>query len=232
MREKKKKDTKRLENVITVVCILIIFASVLAFIYLHAVQKEKQGFVYAKNLDKTALEVGDEVITLKEVSYYIMVAESNYNHASNQYGNSSLGGFWNLRINHKYFKNMAKETVRNACIRDNIYYQQARKEGYELDDQSIAAIEEKAVEEMNRLTEEQRETTQYGKEDMVKVLTKIEYAKTYVALLMQQGFTEEQLDTGGEKYEEYAAAYPVVINQELWNHFSLGKTTINNKKDD
>lgn len=222
----KKSISNKVENVVTVICIFVIAACVMGFGCIHAQIKEQNKFSYEKALEETAITVGDEKISLKEVSYYIMVAETNYNEGENLYDGKNLGGFWNMRINRKYFKNMAKETIQESCIRDNIYYQQAKKEGYDLGEESLQLVEDTAVEEMSKLTKDQLERTGYLKKDMILVLTKIQYAREYVSMLMEQGYTQEELDVGGSKYEEIATAYDTDINKEIWDELTIGTVTI------
>ena len=123
---------------------------------------------------------------------------------------------------------MAKDSVMDACTRDNVYYQQALKDGYILSEEELDKIEEQAVEEMNKLTESQLKITEYQLSDMIEVLTKIAYARNYVQELMVEGYTSEELDTGGSKYKEIAKDYSVKVDKKIWRAVRLGKVTINN----
>lgn len=223
----KKLNKVNKKEMITVICILVIMVCIAAFFAISSEALRNNQFNYEQSLEETAVTVGDQKISLKEASYYIMVMESNYNEAANIYNADNLDSFWNVNINHKYIKTMAKEAIIDACIRDNVYYQQARKEGYELNEDSIKLVEEQALDEMGKLTADQMEITDYTKEDMIKVLTKIQYAKEYVSDLMDEGYTEEELDTGGSKYEEIENKYHPKSNDNVWDNITIGKVTIN-----
>ena len=228
MNRKEKEISQRTKNIIITICTVIIVLSVGAFGLITADLVSGDGFVYRESLGETVLTVGEESISLKEISYYILVAETNYNEAAQIYNKDNMEAFWNAKLNYKFFRNMVKQTVLDACTRDNTYYQKALKEGYMLSDEAVAEIEETAVEEINKLTEEQLEITDYQMSDMVKVLTKIAYAKEYVSNLMAQGYSENELDTGGVIYEEMKKAYSVEVNEKIWDKISLGAVTINN----
>lgn len=225
---KERAISEKSKNIITVICTIVIILSIGAFALITADIIVGDGFVYQDSLEETILTVGDETVSLKEISYYILVAESNYNEAAQIYNEDNLNSFWNINVNFRFFRKMAKQSVLDACIRDNIYYQQALLEENTLSEEEMKEIEEKASEEMNKLTEKQLEMTDYQMSDMVNVLTKIAYAREYVSNLMAQGYTEEELDTEGSRYEEIKKDYPVKVNDKIWEKITLGKVTINN----
>lgn len=225
---KEREISEKSKNVITAICVIIIILSIGAFALITADMIVGDGFVYQDSLEETILTVGDEAVSLKEISYYILVAESNYNEAAQIYNEENLNSFWNINVNFRFFRKMAKQSVLDACTRDNIYYQQALLEENTLSEEETEEIQEKAAEEMNKLTEKQLEITEYQMSDMVHVLTKIAYARKYVSNLMAQGYAEEELDTEGSRYEEIKKDYPVQVNDEIWGKITLGKVTINN----
>ena len=130
----------------------------------------------------------------------------------------------------KYFRNRVKQSVIDACTRDNIYYQQALKEGYILKEEALEEIEDKALEEISKMTDFQMKLTDYQMSDMVKVLTKIAYSRKYAEDLMAEGYTAQELDVDGSKYEEIKKDYAVSVNQKIWKNITLGKVTINNEE--
>lgn len=227
--EGKKQENRR--TVITAICILVIMASVVAVFAIAAEKRKAEAFDFQRSLEDVAITVDSEEVTLKEVSYYIMVAETNQNAAAYIYNDKNPNAFWNIRLNYKYVSQMAEEVIINACIRDNIYYLQALEEGYQLSEEQQKEIEETALEEIQKMTDYQRELTAYQKEDMVQVLTKIQYAKNYVADLMEEGYEQEALDVDGEKYEEIAENYKTTTNKDIWNNLTIGKVTINKEKE-
>lgn len=227
-----KKDTvtPKIRNIVVSICTVVIIISIAAFALITLNLLSKKEFSYADSLDDTVLTVEKENISLKEISYYILVAETNYNEAANIYNEDNPHAFWNIALNMKYFRNRVKQSVIDACTRDNIYYQQALKEGYTLKEEELEEIKDKALEEISKMTDFQMKLTGYQISDMTAVLTKIAYSKKYAENLMAEGYTAQELDVDGSKYEEIKKNYAVLINQKIWKNITLGKVTINNEE--
>ena len=227
-----KKDTftPKIKNIVVSICTVVIIISIAAFALITLNLLSKKEFSYADSLDDTVLTVEKENISLKEISYYILVAETNYNEAANIYNEDNPHAFWNIALNMKYFRNRVKQSVIDACTRDNIYYQQALKEGYTLKEEELEEIKDKALEEISKMTDFQMKLTGYQISDMTAVLTKIAYSKKYAENLMAEGYTAQELDVDGSKYEEIKKNYAVLINQKIWKNITLGKVTINNEE--
>ena len=227
--KEKKELSWKSRNWITAVCTVIIILSIGAFLIITAdmVLRDKGEFSYQDAMGDTVVTVGTEEVTLKEIMYYILVAESNYNGAAQIYNEDNLNAFWNINLNFRFLKDLSKDSIMDACIRDQVYYQEALKAGYTLSEEEEEEISDRALEEMDKMTEDQIRYTEYRKQDMVRVLTKIQYAGKYVSHLMEGGYTEKQLDSGGEKYEEIAQQYKTEINKKIWNQVTIGKMTIN-----
>jgi len=47
---------------------------------------------------------------------------------------------------------------------------------------------------------------------------------------MAEGYTAQELDVDGYKYEEIKKDYAVSVNQKIWKNITLGKVTINNEE--
>lgn len=227
---RKESVSQKANNIITSICIIIIILSIAAFALITAKLTAGEPFSYTDSLEETVLTVEAEQVSLKEISYYILVAETNYNEAARIYNEDNPHDFWNINLYFKFFRNMAKQSVIDACTRDNIYYQQALKEGYTLSEEKLENIQNQALEEISKLTEQQMELTEYQMSDMVRVLTKISYAREYAERLMAEGYTEQELDTDGSKYKEIKQDYSVEVNQKVWKNITLGKVTINHSE--
>lgn len=226
-----KKSKNTIKNIIIVICVFTIISSIGMF-FLITNKLQSGTFTYSKHLDEIILTVEESEISLKEISYYILVAETNYNEAALAYDSDNPEALWNLNLNPdmswKLFSDVTKDEIMEACKRDNIYYQEALKQGYTLNEEESEKIKNQAVEEMNKLTDSQIEVIDYELKDMVNALTKVYYAKNYVQKLMKEGYEKEELDIGGSKYEEIRETYLVKVNEELWNVVKVGKITINN----
>ncbi len=96
-------------------------------------------------------------------------------------------------------------------------------------EEELQEIRDKALEEISKMTDWQMKLTDYQMSDMVNVLTKIAYSRKYAENLMAEGYTAQELDVDGSKYEEIKKDYAVSINQKIWKNITLGKVTINNE---
>lgn len=227
-----RKSIQKHLNVWYAVTVCIIILAILTIIYMTSGNREYNKFNFTESLDETAFEINDTKITLKEAAYYIMVIESNVHGAAIEYNTNNPREYWNVYLNDgegnsNFLSGQAKEDAMNACIRDGIYYIEALNAGITLSDEEKKQCAEDASEEEKLLTGKQVQVTQYEYKDMYHIIEKIALVKKYVNTLMEKGYTAEQLDFGGEYYEELKKGYDVKINEEMWENISLGKLTIN-----
>ena len=92
----KKLNKVNKKEMITVICILVIMVCIAAFFAISSEALRNNQFHYEQSLEETAVTVGDQKISLKEASYYIMVMESNYNEAANIYNADNLDSLLSL----------------------------------------------------------------------------------------------------------------------------------------
>lgn len=209
--------------------VAVIFLCILGFIYI------KQGtgkFDYSEHLDETAFEINDSRITLKEASYYVMVIESNVNGFAVQYNEKDPKRYWNIYLNNgenksNFLSSQAKEDMKAACIRDAIYYMEAENAGISLSEQEKSDVMDDAYDQEKLMTGKMIEVTGYDYKDLYKALEKIATVKKYINTLMENGYTEEQLDVGGEYYEKLKNSYNVWENEDMWEKITLGTITVN-----
>lgn len=209
--------------------VVVIFLCILGFMYVNQGRGE---FVYSEHLEDTAFKVNDTEVTLKEASYYVMVIESNINGAALQYNANDPQRYWNIYMNagenkSNFLREQAKEDMMSFCVRDNVYYNEAVKAGITLSEDEKSEVMDDAYEQQKLLTGKMLEVTGYEYSDLCKILEKIAIVKKYVNTLMEKGYTEEQLDVGGEYYEELKNGYSIWENEDIWDEVKLGSVTIN-----
>lgn len=209
--------------------VVVIFLCIIGFMYVNSGRGE---FVYNEHLEDAAFKVDDGEITLKEASYYVMVIESNVNEAALQYNVNNPKRYWNIYMNDgenrsNFLCDQAKEDMKASCIRDDIYYREAQKAGISLSGQEKSAVMDDAYEQEKLMTGKMLEVTGYEYADLYRMMEKIAIVKKYVNTLMDKGYTEEQLDVGGEYYEELKDGYSVWINEDMWEKITLGSVTVN-----
>lgn len=227
-----KKSINEHLNVWCAATVGIIVLAVLAFVYMTSDNREYNKFKFNEHLDETAFEINEMKITLKEAAYYIMVIESNVNAAAIEYNPDNPYEYWNVYMNDgegrsNFLSRQAKEDAMDSCIRDGVYYIEAVNAGIELNDREKEKCAEDAAEQEKQLTGKQIEVTEYEYKDMYSIIEKIAVIKKYMVKLMDEGYSEEELDVGGEYYENVKAAYDIEINEDMWENISLGRLTIN-----
>lgn len=211
------------------VTVCVIFLCILGFMYLSQGRGE---FVYSEHLDDTAFKINDSEITLKEASYYVMVIESNINDAALKYNANDPKRYWNIYMNDgenrsNFLCDQAKEDMKSSCVRDAVYYKEAQKAGVKLSNQEQSDVMNDAYEQEKLMTGKMLDVTGYDYTDLCRILEKIAIVKKYINTLMEKGYTQEQLDVGGEYYEELKKGYSIWENEDMWEKITLGSVTIN-----
>lgn len=213
-----------------IVTMFVIVLTILAFVYLVSVSKRE--FLFNDHLSDMAFEINEDVITLKEASYYILVIEASVNEAAMEYNSDNVLQYWNLYLNDgkdesSFLRTQAKKDAMDACVRDAIYYREAQKTGIELDKNEEKQCIEEAREKEKQLTGKQMEVTGYEYRDLYMAIKKIAIVKKHITQLMNEGYSEEELDVGGEYYEKMLKKYDITVNSDLWEKITLGDLTIN-----
>ena len=123
---------------------VVIIAALMAAVLLSCGKREIND-----NLDETVFTIGDEKIDLREAMYYVMERESNYNSAALQDNPEHPEKYWDsyLFAAGTRFKTWVKNQAFDICVCDNVYYQEAAANGYELElsDQIIAYDEAESL---------------------------------------------------------------------------------------
>jgi len=207
--------------------LVIIMVSVAAFFAIRAEFIKKNSYAINKSLDQIVISVGKDKIPMKEAVYYILVVESNTNEMALKYNENNPLSYWNMWINNEFVSNIARDSVVDTCIRDNIYYQEAKKEGFELSKAEEDEAYNQAKKEHKALTTKQYELTKYNLSEMYAVIKKIHLVKKYLNSLMLSGLSEEELDIGGNYYNDLKTKYKITKNDEVWEQISLGRLSIN-----
>lgn len=224
--------SKKAYNYVVLVCSLVIILAIVLIFVINSENKVKNSFVFNKHLDDTILTFelndDDQSITLKELSYYILLMEANVNHTAALYDPDNSNSFWNLYIEHTFVKSMAKDTSIDMCIRDNIYYLEATANNLTLDSKEANQVSEETSYIYYNLTGKQVDATELSYQDIYNVRYKIALATKYISKLMNEdSYTKEELNVNGSYYEALQKKYPVTI-AEVWDEVTLGNITIDN----
>lgn len=230
--------SKKRENIIILICLLVIIASIVAFFVIYSNNKINNSFIFNEHLEDTIvtitfpedisskLNTSSYNISLRELSYYILVMEASVNHTATLYNPNNLNSYWNLYINNTFVKSEAKDNTMEICIRDNIYYYEAVSNGFYLTDDEKSDVLDEASYIYDNLTGKQVDATKLTLEDLYNIRYKIELASKYISrLISEENFTEEDLNIGGAYYSSLYKNYDIRTD-DIWSMINLGEITI------
>lgn len=227
------KPMNKKENIILLICALIIISSIVSFFIIRALNITSSSFKFNEHLNETLLTIAPDSdkneaysISLKEMSYYILVSEASVNHTASLYNPDNINSYWNLYISHTFVKTIAKNTCMDMFIRDNIYYLEAQKNNFSLNSSEQALALDEATYIYQNLTGIQVDATSLTLEDLYQIRCKIDLTAKYINQLMSQyNYTSEALNVDGSYYTSVYDTYDIVIS-ELWDNITLGNITI------
>lgn len=249
--------TNKIESRIILICILVIIFSILAFFIIRAINKTNNVFIFNEHLadvivtydtkntssinvdsnstdshnndsDNSDYSNENGILTLKDISYYVLVMEASVNHCAELYNPNNINSYWNIYINNTFVKSLAKENSLEICIRDNIYYEEALKNNITLNDNELSIVEEETSFIYGNLTGKQFDATELDKEDIYNARYKITMATKYITTLIEnKAYSEEDLNTEGDYYKTLYDEYNISIDKSIWNEVKLGNITVN-----
>lgn len=197
-----------------VIGILITVLCCVGLYRMHLVKKA--GFVIKDHLEDTLLTVGEEKVTLQDSLYYIMLVENGSNEKAEDYSEAVQKSFWNIKTGEEgYVSQVAKKVILQQMIKDEILYQEAVKNGWEIDD---AQVKNAVIQVWAEMSPYQKELTGYTKESLEERLK-----KAYAGQVYGEAY--------GEDFEELKEEYQVTIDEKLWESLEMGRVTLENKED-
>lgn len=223
---------KKIYNYIVLSCSLLIIFSIVLLFVINSQNKVKNSFIFNEHLNDTFITMDNEdtsySISLKELSYYVLVMEASVNNTASLYDPSNTNKFWNLYLENTFVSTIAKDTSIDMCIRDNIYYNEAIASDFDLDETELLQVSDEASNIYYNLTGKQVDATELTLNDIYNIRYKIILATKYITHLMKNNeFTEKELNINGSYYESLYKKYNVDIDDN-WDEISLGNITIDN----
>lgn len=223
---------KKIYNYIVLSCSLLIIFSIVLLFVIKSQNKVKNSFIFNEHLNDTFITMDNKdtsySISLKELSYYVLVMEASVNNTASLYDPSNTNKFWNLYLENTFVSTIAKDTSIDMCIRDNIYYNEAIASDFDLDETELLQVSDEASYIYYNLTGKQVDATELTLNDIYNIRYKIILATKYITYLMKNNeFTEKELNINGSYYESLYKKYNVDIDDN-WDEISLGNITIDN----
>ena len=233
-------DRAGVKKGVAVFFILFLLLVIVSCISLYRRYKKAQ-FDYADHLADTVLQVNSEGIPLRRFGYYIYTVEDFVQKQALLYDPEDPIRYWNVHFaagpDSVFMRDYARKIALEVCVRDMIYAQLARKEGYTLSAEDEQKAFEKANTVFDGMNPAQREATGLTREDVLSVerekLLGEMYVTDFAASRDVTGYgdaPQNALSYDGTYYLQVVKPqHSVVLNEELIQRIDMGTITVNRK---
>lgn len=192
------------------------------------------GYVLSDHLDECAVSIvspyGDRTeLTMADLARYIFRIEQEGDIHARAYDEADPAAYWKLRISTDkeagYISNIAKKTILEYAIRDEIYYIEALRAGLVLNEESLKDIHYDAEREYFKLSEYQKSVTGLNIESIEENIKKETLVRDYMVYL--NDVAGGNADVGSVYYEALKETYSITEHTEVTGQFRPGYVTIN-----
>lgn len=214
---------------------LIIMGGIFLMMVVSSITKRLwQGtdwLVYPESLDKTAVVVNGQGLTLRDMAFYIAYDEMIVEEQAQIYDATDTTRYWNLKTNNVYIRQLSKQNVMKKAVHDEIFYQLAMAEKMELseeDERRITEVQETFQD--NVMTEAKLERMGVSQNDINASIRKIGIAQKYQSIYAEiNQYDMEALEIEGEAYNMMLADFRYRINDDVWDRVNYGDVTLVHK---
>ena len=225
------KTEKKAIIIILIVCVILLAATMLG--------KLLGKFRYEAHLDEAVVTVDDTEISLREFGYYIYEVEAFVQEQALLYDAENPKLWWNTYFmtepDSQFIAHYANQVAIETCVMEEIYYQEALREGIVLTDVEEAEAIAEAQKTMGAITQEQLDATGLNQAIIVtmkkKEKTSVKYARYLVEnqrIVGYSGNPEELVNWDGAYYrEEVKPLHQVETKDKLLDQIQLGTITVN-----
>ena len=198
------------------------------FIYSYINGKNRTSLVYADELEREVLEVNGQVLTLRDMAFYVAYEEDQVERQAVVYEPENPKKYWNTYTNHTYIRTAARNAAIQMAIHDEIFYQMALDEQLQLTDEENAILENYIADFWADMTDADKEVRLgVSYEDIAGSMTKIAYAEKMqriYAELNNRAYEDYEFTEG--YYEELLKEQDYTIYKNVWNRIPFGEVTL------
>lgn len=213
---------------------VLILAAVAAFVVWSGYTgfQEHQIYVYTDHLDEAAAWVDGDAITLRDLSYYVLLEECIIEKEARIYNPKSSKDYWNIRDDGYIMSAVVRRTIREMGVHDHIFYQKALEEGIELTPEEEAYLENEIQDFWMDLLDEQLERLPTNRETINEEIRRKALAEKYQAkLASEMGIAGVRLSWDGYDYKKLLMAeHQYKKNNKIWNRIRISEVTIHHDK--
>lgn len=192
--------------------------------------QNRQDLVYAESLSMVAVTIEKQELTLFDMAFYVAYQEKEVQKEAVIYNPEKPYRYWNAHTNGKFVRTVAEQAVIDMAVHDEIFYQRACADGLVLDEEEEQYLANEVSDFCSDVTAEQLAELGVTADDMEAAMRKIALANKYQSILSQiENIDYAEYDYTGSAYEELLRQYEVVINENVWEHISVGNITVNTR---
>lgn len=214
--------------------VLIIVVGVILLLLLSSILfKDARRFVYSNNLDMTVVEIAGNDISLKNITYYIMIEEESVDESARAYNPENPLEYWNVNVSNRFVSSKAREVALDFFIHDYIFSILAAEDGIELTEDEEKDLGTKANTIFEGLTEKQL-STGITREDIIVAVTMKTYADKYILkeakannVKMDEEVLSAYYGINSTIFKKLKKDYNVKVNDRNLEKIPMGHVTIN-----
>ena len=183
---------------------------------------------YANSLDKIAVTVNGQKLTLEDLAFYVVYEEHEVENEAQVYNPENTNKYWNMHIDGEFIRISARDSAMQMAIHDEIFYQMALDEGIELTDEEKEYAANTQEDFWNDLED-------YGQQDNINIEREV-YDEAILKIALAQKYQESYAELNGRKKEDYnfdKKRYKKLleenkykINKSIWERIDMGNISL------
>lgn len=207
----------------SIVLIIVTIIGVLGMISGHRMNY----ITYHKSLDRVAVTVDGEQLTLQDAAFYIAYQENIVEGQAFIYDPQNTGRYWNIHTSGRFVRTEAKQAAMDQMIHDEVFFRLSQQEGIELTEQEESYLANEQQDFWDDYGEKSSDVLGVGRDIFDESMYKIAVAQKYQALMAAAEEREfEEYSISGEAYKELLLEHPYEINEDLWGRVHFGSITV------
>lgn len=184
---------------------------------------------YANSLDKIAVTVNGQKLTLEDLAFYVVYEEHEVENEAQVYNPENTNKYWNMHIDGEFIRISARDSAMQMAIHDEIFYEMAVGEGIRLrseEEKYLAQAEEDFWSDLSEHGGDKR--MGISEKDILSTMRKITYAQKYQQIYAElHNDSYEEYDFTGEAYQKLLKKQDYKIHDEVWKRVSFGSVSLN-----
>ena len=211
--------------ILTIVLAIIV---IILGIYAYNANGNRNKIDYANSLDKIAVTVNGQKLTLEDLAFYVVYEEHEVENEAQVYNPENTNKYWNMHIDGEFIRIAARNSAMQMAIHDEIFYQMALDEGIELTDEEKEYAANTQEDFWNDLED-------YGQQDNINIEREV-YDEAILKIALAQKYQEIYAELNGRKKEDYnfdKKRYKKLleenkykINKSIWERIDMGNISL------